>query len=160
MKTIFYNTTTAKLGKSRATPYTVDGQPGILPDNIIELEVIEAERPVISEMETAAMEWVIDLPMNQYRQEWTIRDLTDEEIRATYSRITRLQGMLLCVQLNYYDTVVEQMKLAPIATQIAFENAVTWEIGNSLITEFAAMLGLSDEEVDEFFKTASQIEIE
>ena len=160
MKTIFYNTLTEELGKSMATPYTVDGQPGILPDNIIELEVIEAERPVISELETAAMEWVIDLPMNQYRQEWTVRNLTEEEIRATYSRITRLQGMLLCEQLGYYDTVVEKMKLAPIATQIAFENAVTWEIRNSLITEFAAMLGLSDEEVDEFFKAASQIEIE
>ena len=42
----------------------------------------------------------------------------------------------------------------------AKSDAVTWEIGNSLITEFAAMLGLSDEEVDAFFKTASQIEIE
>jgi len=80
MKTIFYNTLTEELGKARATPYTVDGQPGILPENIIELEVIEAERPVISELETAAMEWVIDLPMNQYRQEWTVRDLTEEEI--------------------------------------------------------------------------------
>jgi len=80
MKTIFYNTLTEELGKSMATPYTVDGQPGILPENIIELEVIESDRPVITDTQTAAFQWVVDTELKQYRQEWTIRDLTDEEI--------------------------------------------------------------------------------
>ena len=158
MKYTIYNIITGKIG-SVGEKYLVDGQQGILPEHLIELEVIEVDRPEITDTQIISINWNIDIENKQYIQEYIIRDKTAEELKKEYSRITRLQGLLLLNQMGYYETIVEQMKLADNQTQIAWNNAVTWEIDNSLIINFAQTLNLSDEEIFQFFKTASQIEI-
>ena len=158
MKYTIYNITTGKIG-SVGEKYLVDGQQGILPEHLIELEVIESIKPETLDTQIISINWNIDIENNQYIQEYIIRDKTAEELKKEYSRITRLQGLLLLNQMGYYETIVEQMKLADNQTQIAWNNAVTWEIDNSLIINFAQTLNLSDEEIFQFFKTASKIEI-
>jgi len=44
MKTILYNTTDKKLGKRFTPQYLVDGRPGKLPSNLIELAIVESEQ--------------------------------------------------------------------------------------------------------------------
>ena len=45
MKTILYNTTDKKLGRRFNPQYLVDGKPGKLPSNMIELAIVETEPP-------------------------------------------------------------------------------------------------------------------
>lgn len=78
MKTL-YNTQTQKAALFTELPYMVDGSPGILPDHIVELEVVKVERPTITDLQKTSMTWVADIPNLEYRQEWTVTDLTEEE---------------------------------------------------------------------------------
>lgn len=80
MKTVIYNTTTEEPGAIRSEPYTVDGQPGKLPDHLVELPVIYTERPSITDTQKRKSEWVVDLENMEYRQEWQVIDKTDYEI--------------------------------------------------------------------------------
>lgn len=79
MKTL-YNTQTQKAARFTELPYMVDGSPGILPDHIVELEVFKVERPTITDLQKTSMAWVADIQNLEYRQEWTVTDLTDQEI--------------------------------------------------------------------------------
>lgn len=82
MKTL-YNINTEQHSKFYENPYTVDGQPGILPDEIIELEVIQVPYPTtLTEFQKAEPNWVVDEVNMEYRREWIITDLTPEEIEV------------------------------------------------------------------------------
>ena len=45
MKTLFDINENKPVGTFRAEPYTVNGKPGTLPDNIVELDVVRTEPP-------------------------------------------------------------------------------------------------------------------
>ena len=90
MKTI-YNTNTSKAGVF-SQPYTVDGIPGTLPSHLIELEVIEADRPEITDTQKVSVEWVADLDAKEYRQVWTVSDKTKQEMAP--HMITKAQGLV------------------------------------------------------------------
>ena len=158
--TILYNTTTEKLGQRYDPQYLVDGKPGKLPDHIVELAIVETERPLTTETQTASQEWVIDTEQREYRHEWTVRELITEEIRAKYSRITKLQGLLMCENLGIYDTLQSTLQLADKSTMIAFENALYWDRESPLIVSLGQELGMTDQQLDDFFYNASKIEVE
>ena len=78
MKTL-YNTTDNTAGQLRAEPYTVNGKPGQLPDNIVELDVVYADTLQVGKKEISR-EWIADLEAKQYREIIHWREYTEKEI--------------------------------------------------------------------------------
>ena len=77
MKTL-YNITDNTAGTFRAEPYTVNGKPGTLPDNIVELDVIRGELP--QGKKELSREWIADLEAKQYREIIHWREYTQQEL--------------------------------------------------------------------------------
>ena len=77
MKTL-YNITDNTAGQFRAEPYTVNGKPGTLPDNIVELDVVRGELP--TGKKEISREWIADLEAKQYREIVHWREYTEKEL--------------------------------------------------------------------------------
>jgi len=155
--TILYNTTKDKLGNSYEPQYLVDGKPGKLPAEIIELAIVDNPRPQITDTQTAKSEWIIDVEQKEYRKEWTVRELTKRELAPTV--ITKAQGLLMLKQLGMYEQFQLGMQSATEEEKIVFEATKEWNINNELITKMQANFGMTDEEKYDFFINASKIVI-
>ena len=155
--TILYNTTTEKLGQRFNPQYLVDGKPGILPNHIVELAIVETERPLTTETQTASQEWVIDTEQREYRQEWAVIELTKQELAPNV--ITKAQGLLMLKQLGMYEQFQLGMQSATEEEKIVFEATKEWNINNELITKMQSNFGMSDDEKYDFFINASKIVI-
>ena len=155
MKTI-YNKTTSKAGVF-SQPYTVDGNPGTLPSHLIELEVIETDRPMATSEQRLEQTWIVDEEQIEYRQEWQLIDLTKEEL--TPSLITKAQGLILLHRMGMYEDVMSSLSSFGVEEQIVFEATKEWELNNRLVGVMQMALGLTDDEKLDFFVNASQIEI-
>jgi hypothetical protein len=75
------------------------------------------------------------------------------------STVTRFQALATLSAGGYLDTVHAYIDTLPRSniTRLAFENATDWERTSPTINTLAAMLGLTDAQVDELFITASQV---
>lgn len=155
--TILYDTQTAKLGPRFNPSYIVDGKPGQLPDYIIELAIVEAPRPVTAQNEAATSEWTIDTDQREYRQEWTIRQLSKEEMAPTV--ITKAQGLIMLEQMGLFDRLMTTVEGMTKIEKIVFEATKEWEIDNALIGKMQVAFSMSDDEKYDFFIAASQIVI-
>lgn len=87
MKTVLYNTTVNTIiGNVRNGLYNdiydsrISTELGVLPTHIIQLEVIESTLEYNPAAQIAVSQFVIDLELKQYRQEWTITDKTAFEL--------------------------------------------------------------------------------
>ena len=78
MKTLYNINENKKVGQLRAEPYTVNGKPGTLPDNIVELDVIRGELP--QGKKEISREWIADLEAKQYREIVHWREYTEQEL--------------------------------------------------------------------------------
>ena len=120
MKTTIYNTTTEEAGVISPEPYMVDGKPGILPDNLIELPVIETQRPQITETQKLKSSWVADLENMEYRHEWQVIDLTNEEIQSKRQSRYQSESDSHYLAMQKY-TELEQFEKAQEAKKKWFE---------------------------------------
>lgn len=157
MKTILYNTTDKKLGRRFTPQYLVDGKVGQLPNNIIELAIVEAEPPAATSEQRLEQVWIIDEEQREYRQQWAVIDLTKEEL--TPSLITKAQGLILLHRMGMYEEVMSSLETFGVEEQIIFEATKEWELNNRLVGVMQTALGLTDDEKFDFFVNASQIEI-
>jgi hypothetical protein len=82
----------------------VDGKPGTLPAHIVELPVIESERPFVADNEVLTADWVADLEAMEYKQVYSIREKTLEEMAP--EMITKAQGLIQLEAMGLYDTVL------------------------------------------------------
>ena len=139
MKTTIYNTTTEEAGVIRQEPYTVDGKPGILPDYLVELPVIEAEMPIITETQKLKNSWVADLENMEYRQEWEVIEKTKEEM-APYV-ITKAQGLIQLEKMGLYDQLMTALDSMSKIDKIVFEATKEWERDNGLVDKMANLFG-------------------
>jgi hypothetical protein len=75
------------------------------------------------------------------------------------STVTRFQALAVLAAGGYLDTVHAYIDTLPRSniTRLAFENAGDWERTSPTINTLAAMLGLTDAQVDELFIAASKI---
>jgi hypothetical protein len=153
--TILYNTTTEKLGNRYDPQYLVDGKPGVLPDHIVELAIVDNPRPETTETQTVSQKWVIDIEQREYRQEWTVRELTKRELAPTV--ITKAQGLLMLKAIGLYDQFKADLASATEEEQIIFDATKEWDINNSLINKMQIAFGMSDDEKCDFFINASKI---
>ena len=78
MKTL-YDTTTEQAGQFRKSPYTVNGKPGTLPDNVVELDVVYTDRPT-GDIVITDTGWTAHLTAGEYRQFYDYREMTEQEI--------------------------------------------------------------------------------
>lgn len=166
MRTRLYNTETEELGKIINGRYLVDGSPGTLPENMVELEVIVIDPPQ-HDPRTQIIERreYVDLPNLKFVYEYYSRDLTGAEIseqeqikKVEYCtpRQLRLALVNLNVDLNSIDSMIEAIQ-DPVEKQKA---KIEWEYSNEiwrfhpLITSFGQQMGFSNDEVDEIFELA------
>lgn len=87
---------------------------------------------------------------------------SEEEIRANKMGgaevITQLQGLLLLDQMGLSDTVKTMLETSEHkASQIYFEYSPTWERNSPIIARMANLLGMSDDQLDDFFIAASKL---
>lgn len=78
MKTL-YDIQSETHGQFRSKPYTVNGLPGQLPDNVIELDVVYSDYPQ-GDIVITKTDWVADIELKQYRQVYEYREMTEQEI--------------------------------------------------------------------------------
>src|SRR6056297_3561500 len=155
MKTTIYNTTTSEAGAIRQEPYTVDGKPGILPDHLVELPVIETERPIITETQKLKNSWVADLENMEYRQEWQIIEKTKEEM--TPYVITKAQGLIQLETMGLYDQLMTALDSMSKIDRIVFEATKEWERDNGLVDKMANLFGFDEDGKLDFFINAGKI---
>ena len=73
--------------------------------------------------------------------------------------VTRFQALATLAAGGWLDTVHVYIDALPRnnVQRLAFENATDWERTSPTVNAIAAMLGLSDAQVDELFIAASQV---
>jgi len=155
MKTLLYNIQTNQVGSIRQGEYLVDGKKPKLPSHIVELQVVEQERPSIPDTQKLSAEWVVDLENKEYRQEYTIYEKTKEEIAPHV--ITKAQGLLMLDQLGLYEQFITQIEGMTKREKIVFEATKEWEYDNALVNKFVEAFGFSEDQKMDFFIEASKI---
>jgi hypothetical protein len=73
--------------------------------------------------------------------------------------VTRFQALATLAAGGWLDTVHVYIDALPRTnvTRLAFENATDWERTSPTVNALAAMLGLTDAQVDELFVAAAQV---
>ena len=91
--------------------------------------------------------------------QYVIQPLTKEEIRlrTVPQEISQLQGKLKLSTMGLYDTVEGIVKQAGPPTKIYWQTASTWRRTSPIIADLAGQLGMSEEELDDFFINAAKI---
>jgi hypothetical protein len=168
MKTFFYYTDTGQRGPIRNGRYMVDGQPGILPDNILEIEEIESPYPSYDyNLETVERTETLDLNQKKYFIDFVVRNLTQQEIedrKPKYDQCTPRQFRLGLLDFGIDpDSITSMIQQIPDDEErkrilITWEYAVLIEKNNPLILQFAQILGVSESDVNEIFRLANQYE--
>ena len=78
---------------------------------------------------------------------------------AVPATVTRFQALATLAAGGWLDTVHVYIDALPRnnVQRLAFENATDWERTSPTVNAIAAMLGLSDAQVDDLFIAASQV---
>jgi hypothetical protein len=166
MQTFLYNLNTQQReGPIRNGRYLVDGQPGVLPDYLVELEIENRPNPPY-DYATQALEYrsYADLVNFKWIKESYIRGLNQQEI---YDRIPK--GPTSCTPRQLRLALIQsQISLSavqgfidniqdPVQKEIAiveWEYALEINKGHPLVQVIAANLTLTGEEVDDIFALA------
>ena len=112
-----------------------------------------------------SMEIPFDLGNTDYQQylEWLAEGNTPEPYvpppPPIPQTVTRFQALATLAAGGWLDVVHTYMDALPRnnVQRLAFENATDWERTSPTVNALAAMLGLSDAQVDELFVAASQV---
>ena len=168
MKTFFYYADTGNWGPFRNGRYMVDGKPGELPDNIVEIEYVEEVYPNYDfDTQTVERSEELDLNQKKYFVRYTIINLTPEEIedrKPKFNDCTPRQFRLGMLDYGIDpDNITSMIQQIPDDEErkrvlITWEYAVLIEKNNPLIQQFAQVLGVSPSGVDEIFRLANQYE--
>jgi hypothetical protein len=167
MQTFLYNLNTQQReGPIREGRYLVDGQPGPLPDYLVELEIVVVvpDPPYNPATQTLEHRSYPDLVNNKWYEENYVRDLTEEEIQQRLAkppnsctprqlRLALIQsGISLSAVQGFIDGIAD-----PIQKEIAI---VEWEYALEIVKEhplvqaIAVNLNLSEQQVDNIFTLA------
>lgn len=169
MAYIFYDTNNSQtVGGIRSNPYTVDGQPGTLPGNWVELEIVYGSRPAF-DPDTQKLEVVWTRNGDFYEQSFNVVALTAQEIEDRRvskipHKITKAQffkGMwvvlgkerdeVVTIINNIADTAVKRERLIELQDEPYIER----------YSDFTLFIqnhyGYTDLQVDNFFTTASTL---
>jgi hypothetical protein len=168
MRTFLYNLDTQERGAFRNGPYLVDGKPGVLPPNMVEITVVEEDSPNFDYgTQQIVRSEELDLASKEFRITYRVVDLTPEQIEARKPRwdeCTPLQLRLAMLEFGLdpdgislmIDSMTDQLEKKKAF--IAWEYAVTIKKNHYLVQYFAAELRLTPAQVDEIFEFANTID--
>ena len=166
METFLYNLNTKKReGEIRNGRYLVDGQPGVLPDFLVELEIEKRPNPPY-DYATQTIEHRSFADLNNYKwiEESYVRNLSPEEIQQRLPgapnsctprqlRIALIKnGISLSVVENYINNIQdnEQKEIA----SAEWEYALDINKDHPLLVAIAQHLSLDQKKIDEIFTLA------
>lgn len=163
MKTFLYDTITQKRqGEIREGRYLVDGQPGILPQNWVELVIEDIDPPSYNEStQTLVFREYADIPNLKWIRDSYVRDLTPQEIQDRLPKppetCTPRQFRLALIDSGYDLNQIQTM-LENIPNEVERKKAIVeWEYSieivrtHPLISTFAEQLGLTETDLDNIF---------
>lgn len=151
-----YDTNSQKIIWSANVPYTVDGQPGVLPPNIVGLIDEQAPYPTgLLPFQTVEPTENIDLDARKIYRNWNIVQTVPDEIPLwAFRSVLTLTGISQDAVGGLISSLPEPQKT--VAT-------IQWEYGNyivrnhPLIATLGAALGLTNEQIDNVFISAAQL---
>jgi hypothetical protein len=169
MQTFLYNLNTQQReGPIREGRYLVDGQPGVLPDHLVELEITRLPNPPYNyDTETLAYRSYADLVNFKWIEEAYARRLTEKEIeQRTPSppdlctprqlRIALIKtGISLAIIQSFIDNIQD-----PIEKEIAiaeWEYALEIHRQHPLVSMIASNLNLTEAQIGDIFTLASTL---
>jgi hypothetical protein len=151
-----YDTNTNKIIWSAQTPYTVDGQPGVLPSNIVGL--IDEQDPYPTGLlpyQTVEASQEVDVDNGKIYRRWTVVQQVPDEIPLWAFRSA-------LVLANIPESTVADLIAGLPEPQKTVAN-IQWEYGNyivrghPLISSLGGSLGLTSQDIDNIFITASRL---
>jgi hypothetical protein len=161
-----YNTTTAEHGPLRSTPYTVDGEPGVLPDNMVELTVIRLSPPALTAGQRIEQAITADLDAGTLTFGWSVIDPTEAELAALAAYVPPTVGpaQLRIAMRRLLSITAEQVDaaIAAIADDADRADATDlWQYATEvrrdhpLLTQLATALSLTSDDIDAAFRLAA-----
>ena len=166
MQTFLYNLNTQQReGEIREGRYLVDGQPGALPDFLVELEIEKRPDPTYDyATQTLESRAFADLANFKWVQESYIRDLTQQEIDQRKPKLpdtcSPRQLRIALIQNGISPSVVDAQIDGisdPVQKEIAsaeWEYALEIKKEHPLVGMIATSLNLTEQQVDDIFVLA------
>lgn len=166
MQTFLYNLNTQKReGEIREGRYLVDGQPGALPDFLVELEIEKRPDPTY-DYATQTLEYRAFADLNNFKwiEENYVRDLSQQEIDQRLPKppdtCTPRQLRIALIQTGISLSTIEAQIDAiqdPIQKEIAraeWEYALEIKKEHPLVGMIAAALNLTEQQINDIFVLA------
>jgi hypothetical protein len=166
MQTFLYNLNTQQReGEIREGRYLVDGQPGALPDFLVELEIENRPDPVYNTAtQTLEGRSFADLANFKWVNETYVRNLTQQEIDQRLPQppdaCTPRQLRIALIQTGISPSVIDAQIEAipdPVQKEIAsaeWEYALEIKKEHPLVAMMAVNLNLSEQQVNDIFSVA------
>lgn len=166
MQTFLYNLNTQQReGEIREGRYLIDGQPGPLPDFLVELTIEKRPDPAY-DYSTQTLEYraFADLPNFKWVQESYVRNLTQQEIdqrkpklpdkcTPRQLRIALIQsGISLATIENQIDSIPDSVQRE--IARAEWEYALEIKKEHPLVDMIAVNLNLTEKQVDDIFVLA------
>ncbi len=166
METFLYNLNTQQReGEIRQGRYLVDGQPGPLPDFLVELEIEKLPDPAYDPAtQTLENRSFADLTNFKWINETYVRNLTQDEINQRLPQppdtCTPRQLRIALIQTGISPSTIDSQIDAisdPIQKEIAraeWEYALEIKKQHPLVSMMAVNLNLTDQQVNDIFSLA------
>ena len=163
MQTFLYNLNTQKReGEIREGRYLVDGQPGALPDFLVELEIEKRPDPAYdSATQTLENRAFADLPNFKWIEETYVRDLSQQEIDQRLPQppdtCTPRQLRIALIQTGISPSIIDAQIDGisdPVQKEISraeWEYALEIKKEHPLVGMIAASLNLTEQQVTDIF---------
>lgn len=168
MKTFIYDIVNQKrVGIIREGWCMSDNTPCFIPEGYVELEIYREEYPVFDEQtQTADVREYADIPNKKWRAEWTVRNLTPEEIeerKPKWDYCTPRQFRLALLTKNpnpnYVDSLINTIEDEGERNKakIEWEYAIDIQKSHNLVQQLAIILNMNSDELNEFFGYANTL---
>lgn len=168
MKTFIYDITNQKrVGVIRDGWCTLDGQPCVIPEGYVELEMVRLPFPDYDEKtQTADINEYVDIPNKKFVTDWIVRNLTPQEIeerKPKWNECTPRQFRLALLTKNpspnYVDTLIDTIEDIDERNRARIEWEYSIEIrkDHPLIGQLAITLNMDSEELNQFFGYANTL---
>lgn len=163
MKTFLYDTITqTRQGEIREGRYLVDGNPGLLPQNWVELVIEQLPTPAYDERtQTIEQQEYADLVNLKWIKEPYVRNLTNDEINERLPkpptictpRQFRLALIEFGLSLDQIQSMLESIpdNLERAKALVEWEYSIEIKREHPLINTFASQLGLTETDLDNIF---------
>lgn len=160
MKTIIYNINELK---KVAGPfdggYIVDGEPGYLDDNLVELSIIEQRDEINVNTHMYESEEIIDLENRTLTIHYYGVLVAKKRVDAVSIRSLRLSIVRNGISLSLIDSVINSIvdTAERETVQTYWNHSDTIHRDHPLIAQFSQILGITEEQIDTIFDEASNI---